>query len=388
MNKEKIIVGFLTSTDPKDKTSWSGTHYQMLNHLKKNGLKVKTLGPIKKPKFLIIALFLIDISHIISGKRFNKNHNILSSKYFAWYLNKKLNAMDVNVIFSATASTEIAYLKTSIPICYLSDTSFSQIQDYYQNSSNFSQRSIKQSNLIEQKAINNSATQVYPSEWAANHVIKYYKAIKDNVFVVKFGANFDAAPPKTDLLVKGNSKTLNLFFLGLDWKRKGGDIAFEAFNILLSKGYDVKLTVCGCVPPISHKNMTVIPYLNKNNDVDNKKLIQLFHSNDIFFLPTRSECYGIVFCEAAAFGLPVITTATGGVTSVIENGINGYALPLDATANDYAIKIEQLFYTPNKLNKMAISSREKFEQELNWDVWAKKLIDILLFTIKNKDAKH
>lgn len=386
MTKKTLTVGFLTSSDPNDKTSWSGISYQMLKHLEKHGLKVIALGPIKKPKILSAVLLFFDMSHILFGKRYNKSHNIISSKYYAWHFKKKLNDKNIDMIFAPCASIEIAYLKTSIPICYLSGTSFDQINNYYSVYSNLSRLSINESNLIEKRAIENSVCQVYPSEWAASHVINYYNAEKDNVFIIKYGASFNQIPEKIDVIEKYKAQTLNLLFVGVDWKRKGGDIVLETFKILLSKGYDVNLTICGCAPPESHPKMTVIPFLNKNIDSDNQRLIQLYLDSHIFFLPTRGECFGVVFCEAAAFGLPIITTDTGGVTSAIESGANGIALPLDATADHYALTIKKLIDTPNKLKKMAILSREKFERELNWDAWAKKIVAIFLITIKNKNT--
>ena len=382
--KKIITVGFLTSTDPQDKTSWSGIHYRMLKSLEKEFIKVIPLGPVKKPKKLVVILFFINVIHILFCKRFNKDQNVFTSKFYSYYFRKRLQNENIDVVFAPAASEEIAYLETSIPICYLSDTSFNQIKNYYNNYSNFSQTSINQSNLIEQKAIRNSTTQVYPSEWASNYVIDYYKANSNNVFVVKFGANLDLIPNKSDVLKKEYNTSIKLLFLGVDWERKGGDIAFKTFEILLNKGYDVTLTVCGSVPHTSHPKMIVIPFLNKNLDKDSKEFTRLLCDSHILFVPTRSECFGIVFCEAGAYGLPVITTDTGGVTSIIENVVNGYALSLNATPDDYARKIQMLLDNPQKLKDISVMSRDKFDKELNWDVWAKKMKKILLLTI-NKD---
>lgn len=382
--KEKITVGYLTSIDPLDKLPWSGTHNSMLKSLEKQFIKVIPLGPVKKPKILVAFLFFIDLIHIFFRKRFNKNHNTLTGQFYAGHFEKLLKNEKIDVIFAPAASTEIAYLETSIPICYLSDTSFNQIRNYYDTFSNFSQFSINQSNLIEQKAINNSTTQVYTSEWASKYVIDYYKANINNVFVVKAGPNLDSAPNRSDIIKKEYNTPIKLLFVGKDWERKGGNIAFEAFKILLTKGYDVTLTVCGCDPHINHPKVKIIPFLNKNIKKDIKKFTDLFYESHIFFLPTRSECFGLVFTEANAYALPSIATDTGGVSSIVENGINGYTLPLEASPDDYAKKIQLLLDNPQKLKDMAIMSRDKFDNELNWDVWGEKMKDILILTM----SKH
>jgi len=105
------------------------------------------------------------------------------------------------------------------------------------------------------------------------------------------------------------------------------------------------LIIWGCTPPArhSHERMTVIPFLNKSDPSQRVQLERLFDTSDFFFLPTRSECYGMVFCEASAYGLPVITTNTGGVSGAVTNGENGFMLPLSAEAVDYAGVIAKVY---------------------------------------------
>ena len=51
----------------------------------------------------------------------------------------------------------------------------------------------------------------------------------------------------------------------------------------------------------------------------------------ILLFPTRQDAWGVVVNEAMAAGLPVITCENAGVAhDLVQNGINGYVLPLDA----------------------------------------------------------
>src|SRR5690606_24581714 len=90
---------------------------------------------------------------------------------------------------------------------------------------------------------------------------------------------------------------------------------------------------------------------------------------DFLILPTRCECYGIVFCEAAAHGLPSIAAATGGVPEVVREGINGHTLPLSAGAADYTALIRAVLDEPGRHDRLRRSSRDEFERRLNWDTW-------------------
>lgn len=45
--------------------------------------------------------------------------------------------------------------------------------------------------------------------------------------------------------------------------------------------------------------------------------------------------------RAAAYGIPVFTTDTGGIANYVVNGVNGYRLPLTGTGADFANKIKE-----------------------------------------------
>jgi glycosyltransferase involved in cell wall biosynthesis len=99
---------------------------------------------------------------------------------------------------------------------------------------------------------------------------------------------------------------------------------------------------------------------------------------DFLILPTRNEAFGIVFCEAAAFGLPVITTHTGGVPEVVRDGENGYVLPVEARGESYAQMIADIYQNEQRYLHLVQSSRGAFEERLNWDVWGCRVHDILV----------
>jgi glycosyltransferase involved in cell wall biosynthesis len=65
--------------------------------------------------------------------------------------------------------------------------------------------------------------------------------------------------------------------------------------------------------------------------------------------------------------LPIVTTDTGGIGSVVKDGVNGFKLPLTATGEDFAKSIENVFFKRESYEEMRISTRNFFEQVLHWD---------------------
>ena len=169
-------------------------------------------------------------------------------------------------------------------------------------------------------------------------------------------------------------------FIGKDWHRKGGNIAFETLISLLNMGIDAELVMLGCIPPeeINNERLKVIPFLNKNNPEERDQLNQLFLQSHFFIFPTRADCSPIVICEANAFGLPVITTDVGGISTIIKNGKNGYMLPLDASSDQYASLIANNFGDRTVYEELVKSSREQYDQYLNWDKWAEAIHSLMI----------
>jgi len=85
----------------------------------------------------------------------------------------------------------------------------------------------------------------------------------------------------------------------------------------------------------------------------------------------------MVLAEANAFGLPVITTNTGGVPEVVREGENGFLLPLDARGDAYAEMIAKAYRDDQYYSELVRTSRAAFDNRLNWDAWGVSVKNIL-----------
>lgn len=117
-------------------------------------------------------------------------------------------------------------------------------------------------------------------------------------------------------------------------------------------------------------------FLNKNVEADYNRFINIVASCHIFILPTRAECAGIVFAEASAYGLPILTYDTGGISDYVQNGINGYRLPLTCDGKDFALKIEEIL-TNGTFGNLRDGGRKLYEEKLNWKHWGDRFENVI-----------
>lgn len=379
---KRIKVAFLTSFDPQDKRSWSGTMYCMAQALQKHCGEVSYIAPI----YIIekrIARILDRSSQVLLKKGFMHHHCFLVAKKYANVAAQRLARESFDVIVTPGGATEIAFLKTDIPIVLVEDATYASLHNYYPTYSNLLDRSVYEMNTIEDLAIKKASLLVYSSEWAARSALEDYHADKQKIHIIPFGANLESPPPQEVIQQRKKTGQCRLLFIGVNWQRKGGKIAFETLLKLEEMGIQSELVVCGCTPPseFSHEKMTVIPFLDKNNEEQRERLERLYLASDFLLLPTRNDCTPIAFCEANAFGLPVISTNTGGVPGVITDGENGFLLPLSASGSEFAEVIAKIYRDDQHYAELVRSSRAAFENRLNWDAWGatvKKLISKLL----------
>lgn len=96
---------------------------------------------------------------------------------------------------------------------------------------------------------------------------------------------------------------------------------------------------------------------------------QILRQSHFLIAPTLFDCFGIVYCEASAYGIPVLTTDVGGVSQAVRNGQNGFLFAAAAPASDYADTIIELYTHKDRYANLGRECRKHFETRLNWSVW-------------------
>jgi glycosyltransferase involved in cell wall biosynthesis len=368
-----LKVGFLTVADARNVKAWSGTPFYMALSLAHYLGSIDHLGPLEPPLLPLIKAYA-RVVRVLSGKRYSALHSPLAVSRFAALASRKIRASRPDVVFAPAGSMVTGGVPADVPLIYSSDATSRLIHGYHPDYRTISHSSARNAEWLERESIGRADLLLYPSDWAARSAIEDYGAESGKVHVIPWGANFDDPPDRQVALAPREVGKCRMLFVGVDWQEKGASIAVDALRSLRSMGVDAELTICGCTPPqrIEAEGLEIVPFLDKNDPAQLRRLQDHYRAAHFFFLPTRAECYGIVFCEASAYGLPSIATATGGVPGVVREGENGHLLPTKASGQDFARLIAAIHGDQDRYMKLRESSRAAFETRLNWDIWGKR----------------
>jgi len=151
------------------------------------------------------------------------------------------------------------------------------------------------------------------------------------------------APPGTDtLFFHPNSEVTRdrLLFVGrLGDPRKNIRMLLEAYRTIRATLSNAPcLVMAGGMKPTDSDmkyiaESRLMPFVEVVSNPDRSALAALYRRCRVFMLASNEEGFGIVLVEAMASGAPVVSTDCGGPRSIIEEGENGFLVPVgDAAA--------------------------------------------------------
>jgi len=129
------------------------------------------------------------------------------------------------------------------------------------------------------------------------------------------------------------------------------------------------------------KNISTEPYVSQIENSGMKDRIHLtgyrndapevIAACDVLVLPSIREGLPRVILESLAYKTPVITSANEGSMEIIEDGVNGYVVPL-RDASGIADRIRHLHDNPDVLVRFSENSQKKLQCEFSSELTIKK----------------
>lgn len=215
--------------------------------------------------------------------------------------------------------------------------------------------------------------------------------MKESKAFIVLGDNWDKVireiEPDTNTVIVSNTihipkesvkwdNPFRILFLGVLIKRKGVSDLLKATELLKSKLNNQKFKVIIAGSGSEYKNLKEETNSLKLNDVvefvgwtDGEKKNNLLKSCQCLVLPSYNEGLPVCILEGISYGMPIIATNVGDISSAVNDNVNGYLIePGDykklegcifKIASDYNRFIE--FSKNSKLNALKFSDTNYFK---------------------------
>ena len=108
------------------------------------------------------------------------------------------------------------------------------------------------------------------------------------------------------------------------------------------------------------------------DSIKQEQLRYIYENTDVVLLPSKYEVFSMVMLESMYFGVPIITTNHGGSSTVIENGINSYILPLNK--HEWTKTIGDLYEHQEEAKTMGEKAHATIKEKFCWSSIANMMI--------------
>lgn len=207
-------------------------------------------------------------------------------------------------------------------------------------------------------------------EATATSLTNDYGIPEERVSVVGAGPNLDGLPTMPPREDPGAAPMI--LMVGNDFRRKGGHVLLDAFQLVQRRLPEATLVIVG--EDAQGSRRAGVELLGRVHD--RAKMAALYSRASVFCMPSLFEPFGLVFLEAMAFGLPCISTWTGGVPDIVLDGVTGTLVgPGDASA--LADALLKTLTTPGEAVSQGAAGRRRVETTFTWDHVVDRMLPVI-----------
>lgn len=222
-----------------------------------------------------------------------------------------------------------------------------------------SERNIGKIQKIFRRYVIKNATCFIASSTKAKEKVQFYGTNKP-IYISYISADLDKY-----YYYKNSSKNRQIICVGSLIKRKGIDLLLNAIAeldidvnaVIAGAGYELDSLKAQVKSLGIDKKVEFVGYKQRN------EVQELYKASDLFVLPTREDCYGLVILEAMACSLPVVTSKyADGSYDLIRDGVDGYIVDPE-NSKEFAASIKRVFNENNEnvLGQNAFNDAKRFD---------------------------
>jgi len=222
------------------------------------------------------------------------------------------------------------------------------------------------------------------------------KGISKNIFQIPLGISVSSDKQEAEKILKRlkkENKTIKrpiLIFVGRIHHTKRLKVVLEALINLNA------FLIASTTPTDSEYELEIQELLKEKNmqskllilpPMEQKRLFNFFEFSDLFVMPSRYESFCLSCLEAAALGMPVVSSDTGIAPQIVVNGENGYLLDCDADGKDWELSLKKALENLKTLKENANKKAKKIKKEYSWGNTATKLVEVYNLMRKEQERQ-
>ncbi len=235
---------------------------------------------------------------------------------------------------------------------------------------------------VEKAYLNSVDGFIFNSRTTERVVNRLVESSKPSVIAYPPTDRFGTPLSEDEIMKRAKSDEFRILFLGNVIYRKGLHTLLEAVKGLRFK---VRVDVVGSLTTEPVYAKLVQEIITKHGlsscvflhgSLDQGPLIEKLKQAHVLVVPSSYEGFGIVYLEGMGFGLPVIGTAAGAASEIIDQGQTGYIIAPD-DSETLTKHLQSLAEDRHLLTRLSLNARMRFLRQPSWTDMAKNIRDFL-----------
>jgi glycosyltransferase involved in cell wall biosynthesis len=184
-------------------------------------------------------------------------------------------------------------------------------------------------------------------------------------------------------------RTINLLSAARLIPERKYDLLLKAFAAIRSQKDNVFLTIVGDGPDFEQlkslaAELNLSGSIQFTGRVPHDEVFKYMASADVYVSATTVETHGSSVAEAAACGLPVITTKVGFPAELVINGKTGFVV--EPGSEEALLKaMQKMLADPDFLRRAGQDMRKRIQElNLSWSEWAEKILEVYKICLKSE----
>ena len=224
--------------------------------------------------------------------------------------------------------------------------------------------------LVEQWLVDDADAVIVCSAAMADEVERAHNTPARKISVIPNGIDPGERPAPGELaesLLQGHPR---ITFVGrLEWE-KGVFTAVQAMPAVLARYPDARLRMVGTGSQQEALHAAILDAgvaasVDLLGHVDEQTLADVYASSDVVIAPSSYEPFGIVALEAAATGIPLVTSTVGGLGEAVIDGVTGMSFP-PRNLTALATAVRAVLDDPAAAQARALTARDRLTSDFSW----------------------